>query len=64
MPTILLYSVPAEQHRQLEALGMRLGYSCKKIARKRFYSQSAVMPDCRDLNRTGIGTKEKICLIR
>lgn len=36
MPTILLYSVPAEQHRQLEALGMRLGYSCKKIARKRF----------------------------
>ena len=62
MPTILLYSVPAEQHRQLEALGMRLGYSCKKIARKRFLQP--IMPDCRDLNRTGIGTKEKICLIR
>ena len=36
MPTIFLYSVPAEQHRKLEALGMHLGYSCKKIARKRF----------------------------
>ena len=64
MPTILLYSVPAEQHRQLEALGMRLGYSCKKIARKRFLQPIGCHAGLRDLNRTGIGTKEKICLIR
>lgn len=36
MPTLLLYSVPSEQHKKLEALGMHLGYDCKKIARKRF----------------------------
>ena len=57
MPTILLYSVPAEQHRQLEALGMRLGYSCKKIARKRFLQPigcHAGLP----------GFEQKICLIR
>lgn len=36
MPIILLYSVPVELHRQLEQLGKQLGYTCKKIAKKRY----------------------------
>ncbi len=35
-PTILMYSVPADIHRRIEELAQSLGFSCKKIARKRF----------------------------
>lgn len=35
-PTILLYSVPADTHRQIEQLAQTIGFSCKKIAKKRF----------------------------
>lgn len=35
-PTILLYSVPLQLHRQLDLIGQKVGFSCKKIAKKRF----------------------------
>lgn len=35
-PIILLYSVPVELHREIEQLIKPLGFSCKKIARRRF----------------------------
>lgn len=36
VPTILLYSVPADLHREISAIALELGIACKKIARRRF----------------------------
>lgn len=36
VPTILLYSVPADIHRAIAAIALELGVNCKKIARWRF----------------------------
>lgn len=36
VPTVLLYSVPADMHRAIAAIALELGADCKKIARWRF----------------------------
>ncbi len=36
VPTILLYSVPTDLHREIAVLALELGIDCKKIARRRF----------------------------